>query len=202
MVEGSAATTSEDFGPVDRIGDLIRRVANHEVAAYEELYRLLLPRACATARRILGGSQLVDDAVAEAAERVWRYAGTFRHGNGTAWYLTIVANAARSIARSHGRTDVISPEHASDEVDRQQRVIDHDGVHVSAEEAEYLERTVQAPWFKRLGRREQRIVVLRALGFRNAEIIEVLPEVTHNEIVRRAMKRARESFGQDYPEGL
>lgn len=201
MVASSAAPVNPSE-PFDRVGDLIRRVGTGDRTAFEELYRLMLPSACGVARRILRDADLVDDAVAEAAERVWRAAAAFRPGNGRAWYLTVVRNVAVSMAQSRGRSDVVSPGQVVEMADGQQRVMNEDGVHVSAVEADFLGRIRRAPWFLRLGRREQWIVVLRYLGFTNAAIIRLLPEVTHNEIIRRAMRRAARSFEQDYPDGF
>jgi RNA polymerase sigma factor (sigma-70 family) len=197
-----ASSTAPVKPPVDRIGDLIRRAATGDRAAFEELYPLMLPSACAVARGILADPGLVDDAVSEAAERVWKGAGTFRPGNGRAWYLTVVRNVACSMARSRGRSDIVPPEQVADAADGQRRPLDEDGVHVAAVEADFLARIRRAPWFLRLRRRDQCVVVLRYLGFTNAEIIQLLPDVTHNEVIRRAMIRAARSMRQDDPDGL
>ena len=202
MVESAAAAnnTPEPAEPVDRISELILRVAAGDHAAFDELYRLMLVSSLGVARRILRDTHLAEDAMAEAAARVWKAASRFEPGNGRGWYLTIVRHVAISMAKSRGRSDVISPEHATDAADRQQRVIDSDGVHVSAEEADYLGRMRQARWFQRLSRRDQRIMVLRYLGFPNVEIIRLLPEVTHNELISRARRRAARYLAEDHPD--
>jgi RNA polymerase sigma-70 factor, ECF subfamily len=198
----SASSTAPVNPPVDRIGDLIPRAASGDRGAFEELFRLMLPSACAVARGILADPGLVDDAVSEAAERVWKGAGTFRPGNGRAWYLTVVRNVACSMARSRGRCDIVAPEQVVAVADGNGRQLDEDGVHVSAAEADFLARVRRAPWFLRLRRRDRSVLLLRYLGFTNAEIIRLVPGVTHNEIIRRAQMRAARSMRQDDPDGL
>ena len=187
---------------VARINALIERTGTGDQYAFEELYRIMLPASMGVARRVLKSGGLVEDAINEAAFRVWRAARHFSPGNGRAWYLAIVRNIALRFARARERSDVTSPDLVTDAAPPgQPPVFEGTSLHVSEGEAQYLARMTQESWFVTLNRREQRIVLLRYLGFTNSEIRRMLSDVTHDEIIRRAMKRAAESYREENPRG-
>lgn len=186
----------------DHFGLLIARFAAGDVAAFHEFYRLLLPAARAVARRVLHDSHLVDDAVQDAGIKAWKAASRFVPGDGRAWFLCIVRNTALNTLAKRARSDVLDPADLAAEAGRvQERSARDGGVAMSLDEASFLQAVAREPWFCRLARREQQIVVLRFMGFGNGEIMRRLPNVTHNEIIRRALARAARNLRKDGGKG-
>ena len=187
--------TNLDALQPDVPSQLIERFATGDRSAYTTFYRMLLPAARGVARGILHDSHLVDDAVQEASLKAWQAAPGFRTGNGRAWFLRIVRNTSLNMAASRARTDVTAPEdlhRAAGGV----RVAGEQDV-PSADVGHFTAGFVREAWFRRLAPREQKIVLLRSLGYPNAEILHLVPEVTHNEIIRRALVRAARSMRRD-----
>jgi RNA polymerase sigma-70 factor (ECF subfamily) len=175
----------------DVFGRLIFRFAAGDRVAFEDFYRMILPAARAVATRILRDSHLAEDALQEASRKAWMSAPRFRAGNGRAWFLTIVRNTSLNMLAARSRADVTPAEDIATEIGRfQERVTRGDGSAVSLDEAAYLAGITREPWFRALARRDQQIVVLAFLGFSNSDIMRLLPDVTHNEIIRRALARA------------
>lgn len=175
--------TNLDVRPPDSFSQLIARFAAGEVEAFGEFHRALLPEARAVARRIVHDHFLVEDAVQEASIKAWYAAPRFCPGDGRAWYLRIVRNTALNIAAKRAHVDIVDPDDLVREAGR-------GGAAVTQDVAAQLAAIRREPWFCRLAPREQQIVALRYLGFRNGEILRRLPGVTHNEIIRRALARA------------
>lgn len=185
----------------DAFSPLIVRFAAGERQAFEDFYRGILPPARAVALRILRDPHLAEDALQEASRKAWANAARFRPGNGRAWFLTIVRNTSFNMLATRSRTDVTPAEDISSEIGRiREKVTRSDGSAVSHDEAAFLAEIVREPWFCGMARREQQIVLLRFLGFRNGEIMRLLPDVTHNEIIRRALARAAKRW--PYADGL
>ena len=110
---------------------LVDRARAGDLAAFEELVSPLIEPASQLARAILRDWHEAEDAVQEATFKAWRAVGKLRDDTTglRAWYLTIVANEARSRRRGRWwsivrladpRSDSAGPgpeEHASQSVD-------------------------------------------------------------------------------------
>jgi RNA polymerase sigma factor (sigma-70 family) len=82
---------------------LLERARGGDVTAFEVLLSPLVEPACQLAYAILRDWQEAEDAAQEGAVKAWRAVGRLREGTTSLrpWYLTIVANEARS--RRRGR---------------------------------------------------------------------------------------------------
>ncbi|HEY4026157.1 MAG TPA: sigma-70 family RNA polymerase sigma factor [Candidatus Dormibacteraeota bacterium] len=82
---------------------LLDRARSGDVTAFEMLLEPLVEPACQLAYAILRDWQEAEDATQEAALKAWRAVARLRDGTTSLrpWYLTIVANEARS--RRRGR---------------------------------------------------------------------------------------------------
>lgn len=112
-------------GVVDDVA-LLDRARSGDAAAFERLLEPLVEPACQLAFAILRDWQEAEDAAQEAAFKAWRAIRRLREDTSSLrpWYLTIVANEARS--RRRGRwwsvlklseppatTSVVGPEEAT-----------------------------------------------------------------------------------------
>lgn len=80
--------------------DLIRRAKDGDRAAFDELIGPLIDQAFRFAYGMLHDRQAAEDATQEAAVRSWRKLGNLRPGTEMRpWFLGIVANQCRTIAR-------------------------------------------------------------------------------------------------------
>lgn len=83
---------------------LAQRAVDGDAAAFGELLALQRASALRVATVVLGSVTGADDIVQEADLRAWRARSTFDPGRPfRAWYLSVVANAARNDRRSRGR---------------------------------------------------------------------------------------------------
>lgn len=72
----------------------------------EEFERIALPHAgaaLALARALLGSESDADDVVQEAYVRAFKYFSSYQGGEGRAWFLAIVRNAAYAHLQKNGR---------------------------------------------------------------------------------------------------
>lgn len=90
---------------------LLERARSGDLGAFEALIAPLIEPACQLAYAILRDWQEAEDAAQEAALKAWRAVGRLRDDTTTLrpWYLTIVANEARSRRRSRWWSVVRSP---------------------------------------------------------------------------------------------
>jgi RNA polymerase sigma factor (sigma-70 family) len=153
------------------------------VQSFEEVFRLILPRAIRVAYRILGNETQAEDAAAEALARAhasWRKVGAIEYRD--AWILRVTANVAVDMSR------------------RQQRIFSV-GLSVDAEVSgssagdEDPSTDALAGALAALPRRQREVVVLRYLeGLSEAEVAEALGVSTGT--VKKNAFRARETLRQ------
>jgi RNA polymerase sigma-70 factor (ECF subfamily) len=81
---------------------LLGRARNGDMAAFERLLAPLVEPACQVAYAILRDWQEAEDVAQEGAIRAWQSVGRLRSDTSSLrpWYLTIVANGARSRRRA------------------------------------------------------------------------------------------------------
>lgn len=80
--------------------DLVRRAKNGDRPAFDQLVGPLINQAFRLAFGLLHDYEAAEDAVQEAAVRSWRKLNNLRPGtNMRPWFLAIVANQCRSMAR-------------------------------------------------------------------------------------------------------
>jgi len=93
----SRASVSE---PTDE--ELVRRIAAQDEAALATLYARYRPLAFALAVRVVGDAGRAEDVLQDAFLSVWRKAGTYAEGRGSArtWLSSIVRNRAIDIVRA------------------------------------------------------------------------------------------------------
>ncbi len=86
----------------DPPGDLLRRVARGDEAAFSALYEELAPRVYGLARRILRDPAQAEEVAQEALVEVWRTAARYDPAKGSAvsWALTIAHRRAVDRVRS------------------------------------------------------------------------------------------------------
>ena len=101
FVDTSGRLSSVRWVVVDDVV-LLERARRGDVAAFESLLAPLVEPACQLAYAILRDWQEAEDAAQEGAVKAWRAVGRLREGTSSLrpWYLTIVANEARSRRRS------------------------------------------------------------------------------------------------------
>lgn len=82
--------------PVDHIGDLLRRVAVGDRAAFTELYDAMSARMFGLIRRVLVDRDLSEEVLQEVFLEVWRTADDFDadRGQGRSWLLTVAHRRA------------------------------------------------------------------------------------------------------------
>lgn len=99
-------------------GELIQRVAEHDRAAFDELYRRYTRPLLGLALRRLGDRGRAEDALQEVFTAVWRSARSYdpSRGDGGAWLYTVARNAIVDGARRRPEPPAEVPETAASEV--------------------------------------------------------------------------------------
>jgi RNA polymerase sigma-70 factor, ECF subfamily len=91
-------------GNGDRVsdGDLLRRIADGDTAAFEILYRRYARPVFGLALRLLRDRTRAEDAVQETFAAIWRSAGSYRQerGPGAPWLYAVARNAIVDRARA------------------------------------------------------------------------------------------------------
>ncbi len=98
-------------------GELIRRVAERDRAAFDELYRRFARPMLSLAVRRLRDRGRAEDATQEAFAAIWRAAATYRpeRGPGAPWIYAIARNAIVNQTRVRSETAVEVPDLPSEE---------------------------------------------------------------------------------------
>jgi RNA polymerase sigma-70 factor (ECF subfamily) len=105
----------------DSDADLLCRIAERELWAFEMLYRRYVRAVYAMALRRLRDGRHAEDATQEVFAAVWRSAATYapERGGGAGWLFTVARNEVIDYARTMNRVRDVSeaeiPEHASGE---------------------------------------------------------------------------------------
>lgn len=103
----------------DSDGELLRRIADRDLSAFEALYRRYAGPVFGLALRLLRDRGRAEDAVQEAFTAVWRSAASYRpeRGPGAPWLYAIarnsIINSARASARARLQPEGELPETAS-----------------------------------------------------------------------------------------
>jgi RNA polymerase sigma-70 factor, ECF subfamily len=93
--------SKEIASPDDRARELLNLVAAGNLAAYEELYRLVSRRVYAFARRMIENAESADEVMVDTMYEVWRTAGRFRGDSKVStWILGIARNKVLMVIRS------------------------------------------------------------------------------------------------------
>lgn len=93
--------SKEITSPDDRARELLNLVAAGNLAAYEELYRLVSRRVYAFARRMIENAESAEDVMVDTMYEVWRTAGRFRGDSKVStWILGIARNKVLMAIRS------------------------------------------------------------------------------------------------------
>jgi RNA polymerase sigma-70 factor (ECF subfamily) len=93
--------SKEITSPDDRARELLSLVAAGNLAAYEELYRLVSRRVYAFARRMIENAESADEVMVDTMYEVWRTAGRFRGDSKVStWILGIARNKVLMAIRS------------------------------------------------------------------------------------------------------
>lgn len=97
-------------------GDLIRRIAARDRAAFDELYRRYARPVLGLALRRLGDRDRAEEAVQETFAAIWRSARSYRpdRGPGGPWVYAVARNAIVDRFRARGEP-VAEPQDAPDE---------------------------------------------------------------------------------------
>lgn len=92
------------------LGDMLRRVADGDQSAFEEVYRRTSVKLFGVCLRILSVRQEAEEALQEAYVAVWQRAGSYDPARGSAmtWLITLTRNRAVDRLRAGGKA-VMAP---------------------------------------------------------------------------------------------
>ena len=95
-------------------GDLLRRIADGDSAAFDILYRRFARPLYGLALRMLRDRSRAEDAVQETFAAIWRSAGSYRpeRGPGAPWLYAVARNAIVDRARVRGEATFADPPEA------------------------------------------------------------------------------------------
>src|SRR5271166_3452219 len=96
MINGADAPGGSKTGEASELGDLLRRVATHDEAAFAALYKRTSAKLYGVVARILTRGDAGAEALQETYVRIWEKAGDFDPSKGSplAWMATIARNRA------------------------------------------------------------------------------------------------------------
>lgn len=181
--EGALAAASEEW--------LVRRVADGDTAAFEELYRRTSPWLAVRLRRRCADDELVAEVLQETYLAVWRaaaaFAGVSAGGSAVGWLWTIAARRLVDAYRRRTREVKLPPAAFTPEV-------------LPAAEDEVLRGTVgdeMGAALRRLAPELQAVLqamVLDGLTVRETALLLGLPEGTVKTRARRARTALREAL--------
>ena len=99
------STTRTAASDSDILAETLRRVANGDRTAFEEVYRRTSAKLFGVCLRILPVRQEAEEALQEAYLSVWRRAGSFDAARGSAmtWLITLTRNRAVDRLRAGGK---------------------------------------------------------------------------------------------------
>jgi len=94
----------------DSEGELLCRIAERDLAAFEILYRRYARPVYGLALRRLRDRELAEDATRRAFAAIWRSAATYvpEGGSGAHWLFTVAQNAIVDHARAPSRTPLVA----------------------------------------------------------------------------------------------
>lgn len=108
---GAGRLVTPGSAPRLRVGlsdeDLMRRIQDDDIRAFEELYDRCSARAFGLTRLMCGSSQRAEDALQEGFLAVWRNRETFdpARGSARAWLMTIIRHRCIDVIRRDQRAD-------------------------------------------------------------------------------------------------
>ncbi|MFM0737439.1 sigma-70 family RNA polymerase sigma factor [Paraburkholderia xenovorans] len=90
------------------LAELIERIANHDAAAFETLYRGTAPALFALALRVTRTSEAAEDVVQDGFIKIWRFAGSYERARSSpfTWMSSIVKNQALDYLRRNASAGV------------------------------------------------------------------------------------------------
>ena len=100
----AAVPTPEDVRPEPADGELLRRIADRDVDAFDTLYHRYSRAVYGLALRRLGDRSRAEDALQETFTAVWRSARSYKpeRGPGAPWLYAVARNAIVDRARARG----------------------------------------------------------------------------------------------------
>ena len=113
-LDGGAATSvakARDGAPIEEAA-LLARVAEHDRAAFEQLYRIYYPRLFGYLFRILRRVGAVEEILNDVMMAVWRQAGQFRGDSKVSTWIFGIAyrQAMKSFRRAKSQPLLVEPE--------------------------------------------------------------------------------------------
>ena len=171
--------------------ELVRRTADGDRAAFDELYRRTCPWLAVRLRRRCADEDVVADVLQETYLAIWRaagsFAGTVTSGSAVGWIWTIAANRLVDAFRRRARQEQVPPAAAAELV-------------VPAAEDEVLDRHVGHELERALMslppemREVLRAMVLDGFTARETAVLLDVPENTVRSRARRARIALREAL--------
>jgi RNA polymerase sigma-70 factor (ECF subfamily) len=173
-------------------GELLRRIARGDRAAFEEFYRLTAPWLAVRLRRRCADEEIVAEVLQESYLAVWRAAGAFvgagAGGSALGWLWTIAARRLVDAFRYRARDAPMTARGAASELA------------VPAAEDAALDSMVEDPMWTALQRLAPELrdvlqaMVLDGLTVRETAVLLGVPEGTVKTRARRARIAIREAL--------
>ncbi|OOY19564.1 RNA polymerase subunit sigma [Thioclava sp. DLFJ5-1] len=111
------------------VAQALHDCAEGDVGALERLVALEGGRMLGVAKRILGRTDLAEEALQEALVRIWRKAGQFSGNPGSAkgWVYTVLRSRCLNILRDGKRLSLLSPEELGALQDAREQSVPEEG---------------------------------------------------------------------------